>query len=249
MQTNLDNVRRVFDLADPHDLRDGLLAYPRHQKTLRALSEYYGTPYLGTVASFAALSPNNAYIGNLRSVVSLLQGFRDGLPIEALTVSTYKACATRGWRCLQGEDFLSFTKGKKTRAFYQNILDPNDPLPVTVDGHMMSVWFGQYMTMKEAVRKRLKYEAIADDIRLVAQETGFVPCRMQSVLWFTWKRMHNVLYQAQVDLLKVDDPWLLDLEPRDICGYSGPAFNPVLGRGRKIVAEVTRVRSQYSFAY
>jgi hypothetical protein len=221
---HLDNVRAVLEKADHMDLRDGLLAYPRHNATLSRLAAHYGASVPGTVAAFCALSPNNDYIGNLRSTVTLLRGFRDGLAVEDLTVSTYKACARRAWRCLQGEDFLSFTEGKKTRAFYQNIMDPSDPFPVTIDGHMMSVWCAKRMTMKEAVMRRMPYDEIAEGIRIVAGERGMIPNRLQSILWFTWKRLHNILYRPQMDLFKCDDPWLMDLEPDEIRGFNHTRF-------------------------
>lgn len=219
---SVDNLRSVLDQADSADLRDGKLAYPRHNLTLSRLAERYEVPLSAVAGTFSALSPNNDYLGNLRSTVTLLQGFRDGVDVWDLTVSTYKVCAERAWRCLKGEDFLSFTKGPKTRAFYQNIMDPSDPIPVTIDGHMMSIWRGQRMTMKEAVwmRPRLKYEDIAEGVREVARECNWIANRVQSTLWFTWKRIHGILYRPQMDLFKCEDPWLMDLEPHEIRGFA-----------------------------
>lgn len=213
---SLDNLRSVFWQADPHDLRDGRLAYRRHHDTLRRLAAHYAAPFDATVGVFCALSPNNDYMGNLRSTATLLEGFRDGASFYLLTVSTYIACAERAWRVLQGEPFLSFTKGKKTRSFYQNIMDPSDPLPVTIDGHMLSIWQGRRMTMKEAVRSRIRYEDVAQGVRELAGEVGVLPNQVQSTLWFTWKRLHRVLYRPQIDLFRPEDPWMLDVAPADV---------------------------------
>lgn len=233
---NLDNVRRVVDLADHHDQRDGLSAYPRYRATMLRLAEHYGVALSGAVAAFCALSPNNDYVLNLRSTVTLLRGFRDGVALADLQVSTYRHCRDRAWRCLQGEDFLSFTKGKKTRAFFRNIMDPMDPEPVCIDGHMMSIWAGERMTMKQAVMKRMAYDEIADGMRTVAAERGLIPNQLQATLWFTWKRIHHILHRSQLDLLAPEDPWLLDLDARDLRGFqpSAPVLLPPQPRGGRV---------------
>jgi hypothetical protein len=214
-----ENIRRVLELADERDWEDGMHAYPRHRETLRMLSDYYGFTLSETVAAFCALSPNNDYMGNLRSTVTLMKGIRQGKRFGELTISTYRGAGERAWRFLHGELFLDVTKGKKTRAFYQNIMDPSDPVPVTVDGHMMSVWLGERLTMKEAVMKKLNYDVIAEDIRQVARIEGLIPNRVQSVLWFTWKRLHRVLYREQTDLFFSDDHWRLLMRPDEIKAY------------------------------
>lgn len=165
------NLGFVFRRADAADLHDGTTSYSRYNRTLSRLAEHYGASLEATVGAFVALSPNNDYMGNLRSTATLLDGYRRGVPYSALTISTYRACGARAWRCLEGEDFLSFTRpeSKKTRAFYANILDPSDPRPVTIDGHMLGVYAGRYMTMKGAVRERFKYDDVADGIRALAR--------------------------------------------------------------------------------
>lgn len=215
----LDSIRRVLDRADDTDRSEGSVAYARYNRTLARIGADLGFGLLDTAATFVALSPNNDYWNNLRSMVTLLDGKRRGLGLEDLTVSTYRACAARAWRVLEGEDFLSFTKGPKTRNFYQNILDPRDPFPITIDGHMMSIWVGERMTMKQAVMKRLNYNKLADGYREVASEVGMIPNVLQATLWFTWKRINNIIFDPQTDAFRHGDQWGLDLSLKDIRPY------------------------------
>lgn len=197
---HVDNLRAVLDRADPLDIAEGMGAYARYQGVLTRLSKRYGVPLPRVVGAFSALSPNNDYHGNLRSTVSALDGYARGIPDAEIVVSTYRACLSRALRALRGEPFLSFTKGPKTRAFYLNVLDPYNPVPVTIDGHMVGAWFGERLRMVDAVRRRWRYEEIADGVRLLARERGILPNQAQAILWHTWKRIHNVKFQSQLSL-------------------------------------------------
>jgi hypothetical protein len=212
---HFDNIRRVLDRADAIDRTEGAEAYFTNSATLEALGAFYGVSKAATVGAFSALSPNNGFVENLRSVASVLDGYRRGLPPTEIVVSTYNACKDRAWRVVAGgEDFLSFTKGPKTRAFYLNTLDPFDPEPVTIDGHMVSIWFAKRLRMMEAVRMKWSYEEIAGAVREIAAERGMIPNQVQSICWHTWKRIHNVKFQAQTSLF--DGAGLGILRPGDI---------------------------------
>src|SRR2546421_4747162 len=153
-----ENIKRVLSRADDSDWREGLIAYNSYNETMRGLADYYDYDLKQVAAVFAALSPNNDYIKNLRSCVTLLKGHRAGMPVESLTTTSYRSCQLRAWRVLNGEDFLSFTKGKKTRNFYELIIDPEHPTAITIDGHMVSIYTGKRITMLKAKLLNIKYD-------------------------------------------------------------------------------------------
>lgn len=201
--TGVENLRALYDRSDALDRSDGRKAYLRYHDLLRDLAAYYGADFEGTVAAFCALSPNNDYLGNLRSLVSMLVYRRDGKDPNEATISTYKHCRTRAAYYLSGEwRFLDHAKGLKTRSFYQNIVDPLDPEPITVDGHMICAWIGRDMTMTEAQQElnRTVYREIAQGIRDLAREEHMVGQQMQAVLWFARKRLRGIKYDAQLQL-------------------------------------------------
>lgn len=147
------NLVRLFYQADKIDLHEGKLAYVRYRQVMRSFADYYGFPLARVTSAFVALSPNNDYHGNLRSLASVLEGVRQGYPVEHVTVTTFKACRDRAYRYVTGETcFLKTVKGPKITAFRDNILRPRSSRMVTVDGHMIAAWHGKSLTMKEAAR-------------------------------------------------------------------------------------------------
>lgn len=215
MQTLAD----ILTLADDQDLRDGMGAYCCYRKQMVAYADHYGVALSAVTSAFVALSPNSDYIGNLRSLTSVLDGIRDGLPVDAITVSTYKACRDRAHSYLTGKaDFLKTVRGPKIRAFRDNILRPRSSRLVTVDGHMVAAYYGDpSMTMKEAayqMRNRAQYAMIAAAITDLADAHGMAPCQMQAVLWHTRKRVFDIKFDRQASLL---DPF---------CVRTFPAYRP-----------------------
>jgi hypothetical protein len=218
---NLDNLRRVWSLADQIDRREGMAAYCRYQFVMLQLADHYSFSFEAVTGAFCALSPNNDYLGNLRSLVTVLRAYREGRTLAEVTVSTYRHAARRAWRCLAGEDFLHFTRGLKTRSFYLNICEPFDREPVTIDGHMIGLWSGHRLRMKEAKASPVRYREIAADFRTVAAELGILPNQLQAALWFTWKRINRIIYKSQLGLFTPRDQWRLAIMPQHI----KPFFN------------------------
>ncbi len=216
---SLKNLIKAYDKSDQVDYDSGVRSYPCYNLIMQRLTEKFGCTMAQATAVFVSLSPNNDYLNNVRSAVTLLAGKKAGISVDRLTVSTYGHCKERAWHYLHCHDdeFLRLTKGPKIRAFYQNILDPTNPEHVTVDGHMVSCWHGKRLNMRQAVVSGFSYKVIADDIKTLAQEHGLVPCQMQGVLWFTWKRINRVVYNNNLDLF--GDHWGLDRDPREMHGF------------------------------
>jgi hypothetical protein len=209
---SLANLEYVFGHVDNIDCMAGKAAYRNYHNLLRQLSDLYGFGFVQTVAAFAALSPNNDYMGNLRSTVSLMQGIKSNKLPEDITISTYRACGERAYNYLIGEkDFLVSTKGKKTINFYRNILHPDDAKWVTIDGHMYGMWVGCPIVMKEVAHIKIPYETIASAVKTLAKRNSLLPNQMQATLWFVWKRMNNIVFERQLPLLN-NDPWKLALD-------------------------------------
>jgi hypothetical protein len=168
---------------DAGDLEFGAGAYPMYNEALRRFAAFYGTGFVQTVEAFVALSPNNDYIGNLRSLAAVLFAHRMGG--GPMRVTTYSACADRALDYVRGDvSFLDTVKGKKITAFRHNVLYPETSRRVTVDGHMVAVWSGRDLTMKEAVPiLRGRYAEVERDIARLARSRGVVPNALQAALW------------------------------------------------------------------
>jgi len=204
------HLRAAWGRVTRHDIEMGMRAYPTYNATLRLFSDVYWTPFVQTVEAFAALSPNNDYHGNLRSLASVLYGFRIGVGPEAVTVSTYKSCAVRAFSYLTGEvSFLDTVRGRKITSFRHNLLYPDTSRLVTVDGHMLGVWAGKHLTMKQAVPylRGGTYDAIERAVQRLSKREG-IPCAaVQATLWMQRKRERGVVFSEQTELFSGFSRW------------------------------------------
>jgi hypothetical protein len=217
MTDHIANIEKVFALVDKVDYIEGLSTYNRHQVTIRKIAEHYNFGFVQAVAAFVSLSPNNSQMGNYRSLVSIMKGLNEGVNSEAIKIATYNHCKNRAILYLTGEaDFLMETKGPKIISFYYNIIQPENPRYITIDGHIYSIWKGKRHTVKAVAMSRWEksYNEIAKDFFKVAKKNNLTPCQLQAMLWFTWKRINKVLYSPQMNLLV--DQWNIDLNPETI---------------------------------
>lgn len=216
MLYGIANLRAMFERADAVDLAEGQLAYFRYHQMMQRISDHYSKPLPNVVAAFVALSPNSDYVGNLRSLISILEFGEDA------TVASYGHCKTRALNFLLGyNDFWTSTKGPKTRNFYRNILDPTDHRFVTIDGHVVAAWRASRLTMTQARIAPSTYLLIQRDIQQLAFERFLLPNQYQAALWFARKRTLQIKSERsdQLNLFSLpDDRWntlrpLQDLPP------------------------------------
>lgn len=217
------NILDVLDAADAVDINEGRLAYFRYNEVLRNLASYYDVPFPDAVAAFAALSPNNDYLGNLRSTATLLKWFRS-VPVDRIICTTYNGCRNRAATYLTGTSFLGTVKGKKIRAFYSNILNPLGSAAVTIDGHAVNVWRNHRVNLQKVAAKnfRWKYDVVAAEYVRVAEDVGLLPHQVQAITWFAWKRINKILYPGRQFELYRDassDFWKTIVDPESIATF------------------------------
>ncbi|MEO0797340.1 MAG: hypothetical protein AAFX93_19485 [Verrucomicrobiota bacterium] len=200
-------IERVLDQADSVDLQEGLEAYFNYHRTLKLIADEHGIDVRRVCGCFAALSPNSDYFGNLRSTLTLCIGFANGLKSESCTVTTYNVNREKAWRILNGEHFFSVFRGLKVRNFFLNLSEPDHPEAVTIDGHMMNVVHGSPRTMHQSSVTPSGYVRVAKAFSRVAAKRGMLPSQSQAIAWFTWKRIHNIVYDGQVDMFREGNQW------------------------------------------
>jgi hypothetical protein len=197
-------ITKAWRLRDSIDESEGMTCYERHHLSMRSMADRYGYPLERIVAAFVALSPNNDYVGNMRSLVSAVIGHKIGLEVHEVSVTTYDKNKEMAFRYLDGERFLTPDRGPKITNFYVNILRPEDKRAVTIDGHMIGLWHGKRVPMKGATvimsKDRKQYNIIAADFRQAARLREVLPQQLQGILWFTWKRVHGVKAVDQLSL-------------------------------------------------
>lgn len=203
------NLHEMYLRADDVDKREALTAYPRYHEMMRRIADEYGQSLPAVTAAFCALSPNSDYFGNLRSLVSVLKGLRDGAPPDRITVSTYGHCKVRAIAYLQGAPFDTPERGMKTKSFYRNILEPHCPCSVTIDGHIIAAYVADDdLVMKDAGIGKAQYTEIALVISALAVHKGLLPSQVQAAIWFARKRSVGIRYDPRRDMFADEsDQW------------------------------------------
>jgi hypothetical protein len=200
------NLEAVLDSAIAEDWNAATAAWYRYQRIVAGIAARYNYPMKTGAAVFSALSPNNDYHGNLRDTNTLLSTMYHGYDLTEFSVSTYMSNKVKAWRIAQGCDPLTLIVAPKTRNFYLNVIDPQDPVPVTVDGHILNAWLGKRVSLTSAAHKmtRKLYCVVADDIRLIGAERRIIPNIVQAAVWHCWKRTHKILWKEQTELWSMD---------------------------------------------
>lgn len=200
----IDNLKSVYGKATPEDMRVALDSYFKYNRLVTAMAAKHGfSPRIGA-ALFAALSPNNDYHGNLRDAERMLRAAAASESIDSFNVSTYGHNKRKAWAIVQGAEPLDLIVAKKTRSFFLNISNPLDPVPVTVDGHMLNCWRNQRVNLVGLKSSPRDYDEVADGVRKLACDVGLIASQTQGVLWITWRRLHAIHTPAQRELWDAD---------------------------------------------
>ena len=197
---SVDNLLIVYEKATPEDTREALDSYFKYNRMVTTMAAKYGYSASVGAALFAALSPNNDYFGNIRDVDKMLRAAAAGNTIDSFNVSTYGHNKHKAWAIVHGAEPLDLIEAKKTRNFYLSILDPTNPQPVCVDGHMYNCWRNERAGLVGLRTHPKLYDEVADGVRQLAREVGIIPSQMQSILWVTHRRRYNILNSAQMCL-------------------------------------------------
>ena len=204
------------------DRQFGDRAYDTYHEVIRGLALYYNSPFVASVEAFAALSPNNDYHGNLRSLATLLKGRHEGRDIEECVVTTFRSAARRAWSYLDGSvSFLDTVKGRKITAFRHNILYPETSKHVVVDGHMIALALDRKLTMKEAngvLTKKMYDEIERCVVRVARRQLMFVPS-VQGALWGYRKRTQGIVFDGQLSMFEEGTRWDRVLKPEEIVPF------------------------------
>lgn len=203
-RVSVDNLKLTLQQANKHDVAVGHAAYARYNRIITLMATQTGATPRTAAAVFSALSPNNDYFGNLRDAHTLLRAAAQGRTLGDFKVSTYGHNKRKAWAIAHGIEPLEVIVAPKTRSFFLNVADPNDPQPVTIDGHMYNIWSNKRQNLVGLKWRKSQYEEIAEDVRKLAREQGCVPCQMQAILWHTWRRIHRIKTTAQLSLWDED---------------------------------------------
>lgn len=234
---SITNITRVFEQADAFELNAGREYYQKTHDLIYTRAVRFSFAPEVCFGVFAAMSPNNDEAGNYRDMDSLLTVVGRQGQYESFNVSTWGPNKLKAWRIARyGESPLSVLGGAKVRSFYRNMRDPADKRVVTIDGHCYNIWHGKRVPLRRkpgtpAPEEKASYQEVANGFRAVAKQAGVLPCQLQATVWMTWKRIHKILYQAQLPLLGNPYELPLMLQANTLHLVGGAATLPRATRG------------------
>lgn len=179
----------TFELATDEDKECGLEWYRTAHSIAQGLADDHGLELEQTAGIIAALSPRTAWTLNVRHARQMVEtGDSPGLGLGR----------RKAQRILAGESpsvvlappANSPTSGQKVRSFYVNILNPDDPVSVTVDQHAWCITKGRYSTEKPPLDRVGEYERVAEVYRRAGAIMELLPSQVQAITWTTWRRLH-----------------------------------------------------------
>lgn len=175
----------------------------RYHRKVKRIGRRFDFRLASACGAFAALSPQNDEEGLFRSLELIMEGYCLGLfRVSKKKPSNFGRDQERAFRILSGESPMMALRGKKTRSFYQNVFDPSDPQPVTVDGHMFNIWTSQVQPLVLVKVDDKVYDTIAHDVRMLARQEKIIPNQMQGIVWHQWKSSHGIRVKAQMSLFE-----------------------------------------------
>lgn len=161
-------ILRTLERATPEDLEAGAAWYANARAEASSIAVESGLEPTAAAGIIAAWSPRNQWGRNVAVARSTARGDYAG----GLEASRVKAEAIA-----RGADPLEVLCGRKTAAFYRNII--GDETAVTVD-----VWAARVAGVSEAALKRRgAYDAVQSAYRAAARARGMTPARAQAAAW------------------------------------------------------------------
>ena len=124
----------------------------------------------------SALSPAVSWELNKIQAEQMCNAFRDGLPLESVTTSTYENNRLKAWDILQGKKVIT-VKSPKTYAFYRNLMLDVDS--VTVDRWMLRVMFNRPLKSLTP----LKYRQCETILAQCSKDLDLKPFQLQAITW------------------------------------------------------------------
>ncbi len=184
------NIIAAYNGAPDAHRADGATWYQRAHDEALAL----GLGIERGAGIIAALSPRKRWSANLDTARLLASGpWWRGRPAGTFGISWAKA-----QRCMQAEPTGveaclappdGATSGPKVRAFYANIVNPEDGWHVTVDAHALAIAYGRPAHKRGAkanlpkIDRQVNYDKVADAYRKAAATLGLLPSTLQAITW------------------------------------------------------------------
>ena len=189
MSTYTDNIRSVYSLATADERMEGMQWYVSAYALACELTP--DNPEAGA-GIIAALSPMTSWPENIKKARILVETGT----VYGLTANTVKA-----QRILAGENPRDvLPKGKKTYAFFCNIIGENSLETVTIDRHAYDIARFEVSTDNNRRIGVKVYREMAQAYLDVANTLGITGAQLQAITWVVWRRRFAAANHGEVSV-------------------------------------------------
>lgn len=202
------NLHSLLARGEKLERRYGLSWYSDARSTCWNISQKLNFKLETVVGVLAALSPGNPWLRNVREAeefLTLYKGQGRKIKINRYKFGVYgRKNKFKALAIAEGDDPRDILGGKKVRAFYECILNPQSRDFVTIDGHAKCAAYNQRLGIHLVTVRPAEYQHLAEAYSTVAEEVGLIPSQAQAIIWLTWRRMHGVEWlpdERQLELI------------------------------------------------
>lgn len=175
-------------LASDQEISDGLAFYPGAHGLCRLFALSHPPLTVRHIAGmYAALSPMNTWDTNVSNILDLLRDW------SAASVNTTDNNFHKALRIRCGEDPEKVLWGRKVRAFFRAIADPEDQ-SIAIDRHLINLAMGLSSPTKREQADMAHDDTIYSRIESVYQSLGQregLGNRLASIAWFVQRRIER----------------------------------------------------------
>ena len=181
-----ENFVSHYHEASPAELAAGRSWYPDAHAKVATWATFAERSERNVAALVAVLSPQCPWDRNLQIAEDILcNGYSN--TFGALPVNVLKAERVLAENVENTRDVMP--TGRKVENFARNL--SGDYNAVTVDTHMVqAAWNDVTVPAGPYFKRPIAYDAIANAVRLCADEVGETPAAFQAIVWTVWKRLH-----------------------------------------------------------
>jgi len=187
-----NNILAVWNATSAHDRFDWYGSANLFAHNVASLSNDMGR-WISTkkvCGVIAALSPMVSWKRNMLLAQHVVLNPEDWPNLKCLKSNAKKAYDIINSNGSE-DAILAILRGKKTSAFFLNILHPTEAISMTMDRHAISIALGRKIKKDEVKFFQLtasQYKFLVECYRWTAAKIGVNPLILQSATWVLWRR-------------------------------------------------------------
>lgn len=192
---NLDITRRKLQgwikLLSARHIAKGKTWYTDAHCFADEVAKTYSLPVEKVIGVLAVLSPQNRWDTNKRDCEAFCRAHAEGLDLADVTCATYESQKRKAIDILTTDastaDLIGTKYAPKTRAFYDNILNPGTSYRVTIDRWILRGLdldsFAKTGKQTSGNSYVALYRGLEELFRQAALKLDLRPCELQAAVW------------------------------------------------------------------